>query len=76
MMEYRLDASLTRGFAAEFHGMEVHEIQDVIHVHILQVSHERVGSRFRTLTGDDDMLLVMFYGEVVNQQVLLTIDNV
>ena len=35
MMEDRLDASLTRGFAAEFHRMEVHEIQDVVHVHIL-----------------------------------------
>ena len=74
-VEYGLEVSLSGGPSAEFYGVEFHEVEDVVHVHIVEVHTDGVG---RTLCGESVnlyVLLAVSYGEMVDLYLLAVVDD-
>ena len=75
-MEHRLDESLSGGVALEVDGTEVHQVEDIVHIHIFQVDGDRVVLALGGRSPHLDVLLVVLYGKVVNEQVSVVVDDV
>ena len=56
--------------------MEVDEVEDVGHVHVLQVGHDGVGGLRRGLSVDDDVLVAVREVEHVYRQLVLPVHDV
>ena len=56
--------------------MEVHEISNVIHVHIAKLHYQRVACMLCALALDNDVLAVVGYGKIVDNQIVLAINDV
>ena len=76
IIKERLDDGLSRGFAAELHGIEIHQVQDILHLHLVQVYRQRVTGVLAGSAIDGDMLLLVVHVEVVDQQVVLRIEDI
>ena len=54
------------GPSAELHGMEVHEVEDVLYVDILQLGKQCVSGFLGGTSVDDDVLILMLHGQMVD----------
>ena len=65
LVEERLHYGFSCGFSCKIHRVEIDEVEDVCHIHVLQICHDRVFRAWRSLAVDDDMLVVVLDREVI-----------
>ena len=63
----------TIALSDEVYRMEVDQVQNIRHVYILQVCHNRVFLVWSGEAVDDDVLLVVTYGKVIYLQMILAV---
>ena len=56
--------------------MEVDQIENISHFDIVEVDGDRIFSSFGSDTVDDDMLVAMMDGKVVDEKTVLTVKNI
>ena len=61
---------VSRSLAAEIHRVEIDEVEHIIHIHCSEVDAQRVGDFVGSLSVYVDILLSVFYLELVNGDVL------
>ena len=76
VVEERTGCGATCGFAAELYRVEVHQVEDIAYLHLVQIHDKTVGEVVRGDTVDDDVLSATMYGELIYQQVVLVIDDI
>ena len=68
--------SSSGSLAAEFDGVEIDEVEDVFHFHLIEIDGERVVMALGGDAVDEDMLFSAMHHEVIDEQVVLIINNV
>ena len=69
------DKGFSRRLSAEFHGIEIDQVENVLYIDVLQLGDERIGSIFTAPTVDDEVLAVVGNGQMVDGEVVFAIDN-
>ena len=75
LVEYVCHESPTRGHTAEINGMEIDQIENILHVNILQVGKERISCRIRGTSVDNEVLVLVLKSQMVDSQVVLAIHD-
>ena len=74
--EERTGSGATSSRAAELYRVEVHQVEDIGHFHLVQIHDETVGGVLRGDAVDDDMLCAAMYGKVIHEQIVLMVEDV
>ena len=64
------------GKTAELNNIEVNKVEDISHIHVVQVNSYGVFRVFRCYTVDIYMLIVVLYGEIIHHKVFFSIHHI